>query len=110
MTSTAPPTSVPATTTPSGGSGASSRSASAGSARKRRESTWDKALRLLTEGKVQVVFVSEGRYLIRATVEGDSGSYVVDYGMTREHRWTCSCPAYGDCSHLRAVQRVTAKR
>lgn len=96
----------------SGSSTANSKPESAATTTRtrRRESTWDKAYRLLSEGKVQVVFVSDGRYLIRATVAGDSGSYVVDHGMTRENRWTCSCPARVDCSHMRAVQHVTAAR
>jgi hypothetical protein len=79
--------------------------------RRKRETTWEKAFRFLIEGKVQVTFVSDGRYLIRATVEGDHGTYVVDYGMTQEARWSCSCPSYSaDCSHARAVQRVTSAR
>jgi hypothetical protein len=69
--------------------------------------TWAKAFRLLVEGKVRVTFVSEAGYLIHATVQGDHASYFVDHGMTRESRWTCSCPARTDCSHMRAVQQVT---
>ena len=72
--------------------------------------TWAKAFRLLVEGKVRVTFVSEAGYLIHATVQGDNGNYFVDHGLTRESRWTCSCPARSDCSHMRAVQQVTTER
>lgn len=102
------------TSAPSSTSGASTGRKSGESAsqttptKRRRESTWDKAFRFLVEGKVRVTFVSESGYLVHATVEGDHGTYFVDHGLTRENRWTCSCPAYSaDCSHARAVQRVT---
>jgi uncharacterized Zn finger protein len=70
--------------------------------------TWAKAFRLLVEGKVRVTFVV--RDLIHATVQGDHAQYFVDYGLSRQDRWTCSCPARVDCSHLRAVQQVTTVR
>lgn len=72
--------------------------------------TWAKAFRLLVEGKVRVTFVSEAGYLIHATVQGDHATYFVDYGLSQQDRWTCSCPARTDCSHMRAVQQVTTEK
>ena len=111
-TATSASTTAPVTSLQSGSTTAK-KSGESGSvaSRRRRESTWDKALRLLAEGKVRVTFVSEAGYLVHATVQGDHGSYFVDHGLSREGRWTCSCPAYmTDCSHARAVQQVTVQR
>lgn len=74
------------------------------------EPTWLKAYRLLVEGKVRVTFVNWPGPMIHATVTGDNGEYYVDFGLTRKERWTCSCPARVDCSHLRAVQQVTTEK
>jgi uncharacterized Zn finger protein len=71
-----------------------------------RENAPVKARRLLAEGRVIVTHV-DGR-AVRATVRGDSGAlYSVQH---LPGQWSCSCDAspYGRCSHLRAVQLVTA--
>ena len=66
--------------------------------------TWEKADRLLLEGRLRVVRVDGS--LIVAECRGDSG---VVYELTHAGaRWTCSCPARTDCSHLRALWRVVA--
>jgi len=71
-----------------------------------QESKTSKARRLLTSGRVCVVSVDE--LLVKAFVEGDSGTYTV---VCRWDRWECTCPAYGPvCSHIEAVRTVTRKR
>lgn len=70
--------------------------------------TWAKAFRLLVEGKVRVTFVTGD--IVHARVKGDHDTYFVDFGLSRSHRWSCSCPARVDCSHARAVQLVTSER
>ncbi len=72
--------------------------------RQRRESTDEKAARLLTSGKLKIDHV--GEYIL-ATCFGDSG---VEYALGWDgERWRCSCPARTDCSHLRALWLVTVK-
>lgn len=64
--------------------------------------TWEKSNRLLVEGRLRVLRVDGN--LIVAECLGDSGMvYDVSYVGAR---WSCSCPARVDCSHLRALQRV----
>ena len=67
-----------------------------------RESVLDKAGRLLTDNRVIVRFVRPE--IVRAVVRGDSSIHDV---ILAEGRWTCSCAARRDCSHLQAVQLVT---
>jgi len=65
-----------------------------------------KADRLLTSGRVVIVRAA-GRE-VDAVVKGDSGAiYAVHHARGK---WSCSCvhAPYGWCSHLRAVQTITA--
>lgn len=68
-----------------------------------RESVEDKARRLLVEGRVVVDAVQPG--LVVAVVRGSGELYVVSW---RRGGWLCTCPVRGRCSHLLAVQTVTA--
>jgi uncharacterized Zn finger protein len=68
-----------------------------------RENADTKARRLLTEGRV-IVLEAHGRH-VEAFVHGDSGVYVVTHS---NGWWSCDCPHHGRCSHVRAVQLVTA--
>jgi hypothetical protein len=71
-----------------------------------RETAASKARRLLVEGRVVVVGVDGTE--VDAIVRGDSGAvYLVRH---LPGQWSCSCDAspYGRCSHLRAVQLITA--
>jgi hypothetical protein len=71
-----------------------------------RENAAAKARRLLAEGRV-IVTHADGRN-VSATVRDDSGAvYAVAH---RPGRWSCSCEhaPYGRCSHLQAVQLITA--
>jgi len=63
----------------------------------------EKADRLLAEGRVIVTEVTKRH--IDAVVRGDSGVRRVVYGGGQ---WRCSCPAWGGCSHVMAVQLVTS--
>ena len=91
----------PSTISPSteSGSKSSARTASRGT----RENKQDKALRYLVQGRLRVVRV-EGD-LVQAECRGDSGR-AYELGFFNG-RWTCSCPARTDCSHLIALWRVT---
>jgi uncharacterized Zn finger protein len=67
-----------------------------------REDAPSKALRLLAEGRISILQVSDSRVL--AMCRGDSAAaYWVEWAGGR---WTCTCPAIGRCSHALAVQRV----
>lgn len=68
--------------------------------------TDQKAARLLVTGRVLVKRVD--RQGIEAEVRGDSGVIYQCGWSTERQRWTCSCPARTDCSHLRAVWAVVA--
>ena len=65
----------------------------------------DTATRLLAEKHVQVKFATDG--LISAAVRGDHGIYDVQW--TRLQGWACTCQAFGECSHRRAVTNVTMR-
>jgi hypothetical protein len=65
-----------------------------------------KAARLLVNQRVHVTRVEGAN--VEATVHGDHGTY--ETGFDSERGWTCSCPAIGACSHLRAVILVTTPR
>lgn len=74
---------------------------------KTRENTREKALRLLTSGRLRVTQVDGNEIL--ATCRGDSGEvYHLRHTDTDVPFWSCSCPARTDCSHLRALWLVTA--
>jgi hypothetical protein len=74
-----------------------------------RNNKFTKARRLLIEGRVRVTNADE--VSIRATIRGDSGSYLVGYDP-REHSqgWWCNCPAYGNCSHVQSLKLLWEKR
>jgi uncharacterized Zn finger protein len=71
-----------------------------------RENVETKGRRLLTEGRLTVT-KTLGRTII-ATCKGDSGEvYMLGYDATKSE-WRCTCEARGRCSHLVALQLVTA--
>lgn len=72
-----------------------------------RATAADKALRLLTEGRLMVQRVDPESRLVIAECRGDSGSvYRLGHDPTKKE-WRCSCDARGDsCSHLLALKRV----
>ncbi len=72
--------------------------------RQRRESTDEKAARLLTTGRLTVVLLDDDT--IMSECQGDHGTYRQTYFGGR---WECSCPARTDCAHLRALWLVTVK-
>jgi uncharacterized Zn finger protein len=67
-----------------------------------REIIEDKAARLLTTGSVWIKWTSPEN--VCAVVRGDTGVYDVDL---HGGRWSCSCEARVECSHLMAVMLVT---
>jgi hypothetical protein len=68
-----------------------------------REDSQAKTRRLVSEGRVTIRRIRDD--LIGADVRGDSAEV---YAVTWEPGgWSCSCPALGRCSHVRAVQLVT---
>ena len=68
-----------------------------------REAAPAKARRYLTEGRVQLVRVTESNAL--AKVRGDGAVHTV---IANPKFWSCSCPAKGRCAHLLAVGLVVA--
>ena len=62
----------------------------------------DKVVRLLTTGRVFVRWSTPEH--VCANVKGDTSVHDVDL---HNGRWSCSCPARVECSHLKAVMRVT---
>ena len=68
-----------------------------------RESAKTKAKRYLIEGRVMILEVS--RHRVVAKVRGSG--HVWDCGFMNQV-WFCSCPNRSTCSHLIAVQSVTA--
>jgi uncharacterized Zn finger protein len=65
----------------------------------------DKAVRLLADGRVSITTVAGDR--VAAVVHGDTGRHEVGHDLLMG--WHCTCPTRGTaCSHLMAVQRVTA--
>jgi hypothetical protein len=68
-----------------------------------RENAYDKARRLLAEGRVTISFVGETE--IVASVRGDSARrYTVRWDPSG---WSDTCDARTSCSHIQAVQLVT---
>lgn len=70
------------------------------------ETLTNKATRLLTKGRVQVIWATD--QAISARARGDSGG-IWDIHWSRLLGWSCTCPAYGECSHVRAVANVTTR-
>jgi len=71
---------------------------------KGRENKRVKAIRLLVSGRLRVLRVDSD--FIAAECRGDSGE--VYNLLWRDQRWTCSCQARVDCSHLNALWAVVA--
>jgi uncharacterized Zn finger protein len=70
-----------------------------------REDAATKGRRLLTEARLTVEHIDART--IMASCRGDSGAiYHVRYNGAA---WACSCPAFGRCSHLIALQLVTVR-
>jgi uncharacterized Zn finger protein len=66
------------------------------------EDVTEKARRLLATDCVLVMSADESRVVAR--VRGDSGIHDVEW----DHgTWSCTCPAWGRCSHQRAVALCT---
>lgn len=70
-----------------------------------RENSYSKASRLLVEARLEVRLVNKD--VIVGVVRGDSGE-VYDV-MSTPSGWSCRCPAFGRCSHIYALQRVTLR-
>lgn len=69
-----------------------------------RESKREKAVRYLMTGRLRVLRVDHD--LVVAECRGDSGEV---YNLLWKHqRWSCSCPARTDCSHMNALWAVVA--
>ena len=71
-----------------------------------REDAATKGRRYVSEGRLIVECV-EGDY-IAATCRG--GGEVYACGHTPVRGWWCECPARTTCSHVHALQLVTARR
>jgi hypothetical protein len=68
-----------------------------------REDAASKARRLLSEGRIRIV--AADRHEIRALAWGDSGE---QYDVVYEPGgWTCSCAAFGPCSHKLGAMLIT---
>jgi uncharacterized Zn finger protein len=71
-----------------------------------RENAATKGRRLLVEGRVRVLEVDEYAGVALAEVRGDSSAV---YSVSRDERgWHCDCEARTRCSHVVALQLVTA--
>jgi hypothetical protein len=68
--------------------------------------TAEKPGRLLSSGCVQIIFATDE--LVQARVRGDSGP-IWDVRWSRLDGWDCTCPAYGECTHRKAVAQVTMR-
>lgn len=69
-----------------------------------RESSHDKALRYLTEGRLIVTSVDRDR--VASTCRGDGTVHLQAYSAGV---WRCTCPVASDqCAHLRALRHVVA--
>jgi uncharacterized Zn finger protein len=72
-----------------------------------RESAATKGRRYLTEGRLNIEHVGDGR--IVASCRGDLGDvYRLGYDPAKQE-WRCTCPARQRCSHLVALQLVTRR-
>ena len=69
-----------------------------------RENAATKARRYLTEGRVVVTHVSQGR--VDASIRGDG---IIHLATFRTGCWSCTCEVRTDqCSHLIALRLCTA--
>jgi uncharacterized Zn finger protein len=70
-----------------------------------RENSEAKGRRYLSEGRLTVGLISNGRIL--ATCRGGEGNdYVLGFN---ERGWHCDCPALGMCAHLHALWLITRR-
>lgn len=75
------------------------------------ETKKEKAVRLLTEGRLTVREVGLPSYpgRIVASVRGDSGAiYMLGWDPGAEE-WRCQCESRSECSHLLALKLVTVR-
>jgi hypothetical protein len=70
-----------------------------------RESAAAKSCRYLCEHRLVIESVNAD--LVRATCRGAGAVY--DVGWTPALGWSCSCPAFGKCAHMLALQAVTVR-
>jgi hypothetical protein len=71
-----------------------------------RETLPDKAARYLTSGRIVVTEATPSR--IRATAEGDTGTYQLGWASYVRGGWYCRCPAFTPaCVHLTALKLIT---
>lgn len=74
------------------------------------ETVADKSRRLLTEGRLIVHKVEVDRGMVYAECRGDSGAvYKLGFDPRGQGDWRCSCPARGDCAHLKALKLVVVR-
>lgn len=69
------------------------------------ESVEAKARRILGAGRLLVEQLDDDQ--VRALCAGDSGMYEL---LVDRNRASCSCAANGHCSHLLALELITARR
>lgn len=74
-----------------------------------RENVAMKARRLLVEGRVRIIYVTDDEADIAAEVRGDSAR-IYSSGYSMGEGWFCDCAARGTCAHVRAVMLVTVVR
>lgn len=71
-----------------------------------KTSVAEKAVKYLSEGKVQVVTHDERS--ARLTVQGSQPhAYEVEFN---NFGWSCDCPAYTDCAHIEAAKLISPLR
>jgi hypothetical protein len=70
-----------------------------------RETVADKSRRYLGEGRLVIDRVHGDA--IHASCRGEGELY--ELGHLPGRGWWCSCPARGDCCHLRALRLVTIR-
>jgi hypothetical protein len=68
--------------------------------------TAEKPGRLLSSGAVQIIFATD--QFDQSRVRGDSGP-IYDVRWSRLAGWDCTCAAYGECTHRKAVAQVTMR-
>ena len=59
------------------------------------------AVRLIAEGRVQIMNIRGGRDVFATVDDGESHQVRRLYGS-----WRCSCAEFGDCPHVLAVRMV----
>lgn len=69
-----------------------------------RETIAQKAARYVSEARISIL--KAGKYTVSARARGES-EYAVTYNG---RRWSCTCPARGNCCHQAAVKLVVAPK